>query len=235
MLVWVASYPRSGNRFFRHTLNLLYGQRSLRVYSDGTDHGPQAKDRLILDYASQQECMFIKTHDLPASDRYPTIYLLRDGRDSLVSYAWFHLTVDRKLDKADISPALYKRILRDLMLMRESDFGTWSDNVTAWTGRPQTTIVRFEDLVAKPEETVANALAELELELPPIPNSQVQTFDELKLEKQRLFRRGKVGSWQDEFPQELMDLFWQEHGQVMQQFRYGENDLPHLTVNRLVA
>jgi hypothetical protein len=224
MIVWVASYPRSGNRFFRHTLKLIYGQASVSVYSDGTDEGPQAQEVLLSNFAASEDQMFVKTHDLPALDTYPTIYLLRDGRDSLVSYAWFHLTVDRKLEKADISPTLFRQTLRDMMLNRESTFGIWSDNIAAWTSRSNTVVVRFENLIANPDETVAEALATLKLRLPRICSSQMPTFAELRQDKPHLFRRGKIGSWQDEFPADLLDLFWQTHGDMMRQYGYCESE-----------
>lgn len=34
MIVWLASYPRSGNRFFRILLFHLYGIKTYSVYSD---------------------------------------------------------------------------------------------------------------------------------------------------------------------------------------------------------
>ena len=42
------------------------------------------------------------------------------------------------------------------------------------------------------------------------------------MQRPKLVRRGQCGSWQDEFPDDLLPLFWERHGAVMHQFGYGE-------------
>jgi len=48
-------------------------------------------------------------------------------------------------------------------------------------------------------------------------------FDSMKKEDAKLVRRGKPGSWKDEFPADLLPLFWQRNGSAMHQFGYAED------------
>ncbi|HMJ91237.1 MAG TPA: hypothetical protein VK530_15560, partial [Candidatus Acidoferrum sp.] len=90
MIVWLASYPRSGNTFFRIVLHHVYNLKTFSVYNDpelekigvaevvGHETMPASLDEL----RSSSEVFFVKTHELPA-DKDPAIYIVRDGRDAL--------------------------------------------------------------------------------------------------------------------------------------------------------
>jgi hypothetical protein len=81
-MIWLASYPRSGNTFFRIVLEEVYGIES-SIYH----HNPE----LVLDAAYAPYPM-VKTDLLPDqlepnNPDISAIYLVRDGRDSLGSMA----------------------------------------------------------------------------------------------------------------------------------------------------
>jgi len=80
-MIWLASYPRSGNTFFRIILHEVYGIKSVAYTGPFMEKG---------DY-SPEEYPVIKTHllpdQLPEDDKTPSIYLVRDGRDAIVSMA----------------------------------------------------------------------------------------------------------------------------------------------------
>lgn len=221
MLIWIASYPRSGNTFFRHVLTQLYGVASFEKYSWGPDHVPLKLDgfeqlaKLELSFAEMSESAeryFIKTHDLPDDDN-PAIYLVRDGRDALVSHANFVLEYDLKV--VGPSRALFNDTLRSL-IETDSSFGGWSGNVRAWTARSApTAIVRFEDLVADPIRNVRRAANEIGFRSPEAGATGLLTFDELHRSHPEFFRRGKVGTWREEMPDDLHELFWRRHGETM--------------------
>src|ERR1700736_4487757 len=97
MIVWIASYPRSGNTFFRTLLHSLYGQNTYSVFNDVFENGEiggmgvtahQRKPAPLEELARHEQIYFVKTHAQP-SDASPAIYLLRDGRDSYVSQAHY--------------------------------------------------------------------------------------------------------------------------------------------------
>ncbi|MFV0442801.1 MAG: hypothetical protein ACK5Q5_04430 [Planctomycetaceae bacterium] len=89
MIVWLSSYPRSGNSYCRFVAYCCRGVQSIDRYSIGVhDSRPYFLNvsGSLESLAAAEETYLVKTHDLPQSgDVWPTLYLVRDGRDSLVS------------------------------------------------------------------------------------------------------------------------------------------------------
>jgi hypothetical protein len=138
-VVWIASYPRSGNTLLRTTLWHCFGLRSASVYPRDLggnraleeyvghiEHGPQLPGRL-----RENGVPLIKTHG-PPKDLNPAIYIIRDGRAACVSLWRFG-------DKA---------IPLGAVIEGRHRFGTWADHVRAWDPRrrPNTLLLRYEDL-----------------------------------------------------------------------------------------
>ncbi len=229
MIVWLASYPRSGNTFLRIVLHEVFGCRSMSVYADeaaviraeGTRGRPYAiaLDRSLDELAASREPFFVKTHDLPGSDGGRAIYLVRDGRDALVSYAWYVLEFEEGVPPEEVSSERFDATLSRLIDDRRSPFGTWSTHVLAWRERPSVEMIRFEDLVQGPR-CVEAALTGLGLPLPARPNSAPPTFEYLHRLRPAFFRRGVTGSWRDEFPPTLLPRFEATHGGVLRELGY---------------
>jgi hypothetical protein len=99
------------------------------------------------------------------------------------------------------------------------EFGTWSDNVRAWTGRDsRTVIVRFEELVRHPVRVVGDATRAVG-----VPMTQVgpaPSFAELRERNPKVFRRGEIGAWRTELRAWLEKLFWEKHGSEMRRMAY---------------
>lgn len=228
MLVWIASYPRSGNTFFRMALHRLYGCTS--SVEPGHDGAPAAVSRppsvyistsalSLAEMARRPELHVVKTHSLPREAEHPAFYLLRDGRDALVSYAWFHLVHERGRLPDRVEPAEFRETLRNLMLDRRSPYGVWSEHVCAWLTRPRTAVVRFERLIGQPAAEIRAAVEGLRLPLTP-RDATIPGFAELQAEKPTLYRRGRVGSWRDEFPADLLEDFRLLHAEGMARAGY---------------
>ena len=226
MIIWLASYPRSGNTLFRILLNRLRGVHSYSVYNDRIfEERPEVADVVghmhagasIEQMANSPEIFVVKTHDLPGEDDYPAVYLVRDGRDALVSYA--HFARDFESSEA---PRDFVSTLRDLVVSTDA-FGGWGANVLGWVQRRRgpTAVVKFEDLLADPVLTMDRALAQLPLE----PRADGATgvmpsFDELQQQLPQFFRRGRTGVWRNEMPPEIQQLFWDKHAQAMDVMGY---------------
>lgn len=170
MLVWVASYPRSGNSFFRIALHRLYGHRSVREQTRGVELPGGCELACDLwtmltdpEMAGDDGLYFVKTHEMPHESSCPAIYLVRDGRDSLVSYAWFSRIRHQGLQREQITPDLYRRALHGVMHDTQGAYGGWSHNVLAWSGRPNTCVLKFEELIAAPARCVARPMESLTL------------------------------------------------------------------------
>jgi hypothetical protein len=151
MLIWLASYPRSGNTFVRVILNSvfgmkttsLHGQGDLRVFSarpgvtDAVGHVQtevQGAD-LIAEAQRSDRLRVVKTHEAPLTSD-PTIYIVRDGCSAIAPYHHYLNEVE-KLDvpwEAVIEGRVYA--------------GSWSNHFTAWNPleRPNTLFLRYEDI-----------------------------------------------------------------------------------------
>ncbi len=221
MIIWLASYPRSGNTFFRRALYSRYGVRSGTLYhhakppqSGSTGYHDATK---LEGFASDTDAHWVKTHGLPLQDEFPAVYLLRDGRDSLVSYAHFVLGHEEKDGAND--PDLFHSTLSDL-IVAPSEFGTWSENVRSWVGRPNVQVVRFEDLIADPAGELARVRRQLGMTGDGQTLGEIPTFRELHKAEPSMFRSGLVGGWRTAMPTDLEELFWQHHGEVMESVGY---------------
>lgn len=223
---WIASFPRSGNTYFRNILYYVYGMES------GTWH----KETAFPVDADYDQYPFVKTHLLPgellpADPSIPAIYLVRDGRDAVVSIA--HQRSDLVEPGSD-----FENNLREAIVAAEgSFFGGWSNNVAAWLRRAAL-VIRYEDLIADPRQVFKRV--EQVVELPPADWSKLPSFAELKSGKpkyggvskqldpkfnpeefsSKFFRKGKSGGWKEEMSPEIQDLFWCYHGEMMERMGY---------------
>ncbi len=223
MLIWIASFPRSGNTFLRVILESIYGVPSYTIYANETQGKPWSGTlpcpATALSEARLQDLTFIKTHELCAADALgPALYVVRDGRDAYVSYA--HFAMRRHPD--GYWGMSYADVLRMLIESRDH-FGGWSRHVEAWLGREApTAVLRFEEMLAEPATAAARACRQLGLMLP-TPPGRLPNAEELRPTDPYAFRKGKAGSWKEEMPAELEELFWNLHGAMMSRVGYCRN------------
>lgn len=160
MIVWLASYPRSGNTLLRILLNRHFGMASWSLHGDGdardisadlagtvgfAPHEPLG-EAAIAAMAAAPETFLVKTHDLPPAGRdWPAICVLRDGRSALASY-WHY-----RNRPGDTAPGLEEVVAGAVQ------FGSWSAHAAAWLDAPLTRrlVLRFEDLASPTEATLA--------------------------------------------------------------------------------
>ena len=217
-MIWLASYPRSGNTFVRNILYEVYGVESSVFHCI-------AEKPLPPDYFRYE---VVKTHELPENldprlSSRPAVYILRDGRDAIVSEAWHrkHFYEPRS--------RLHFNMLEAILADGESHFGGWAGNVSRWIQRADI-ILRFEDLVRDP-------LGEVEklrsiLRLPPPRIDRMPDFEKQKSGRPKygrvqdsgrnaeFFRKGKSAGWKEEMPKHIERIFWRYHGEVMESCGY---------------
>ncbi|MEO0551188.1 MAG: sulfotransferase domain-containing protein [Pseudomonadota bacterium] len=162
MIVWLASYPRSGNTFMRVLLKSYFGLKSYSQYNDIHDIGKQRDFANIVGHdmysepwedfykksTESNDLKIIKTHHAPI-DAAKTIYLVRDPRSVVVS---LHNYLQ------NFSPLDLNR--RDT-IMGATAFGSWGQHITNWqpTKRDDTLVVHFERLTKEPS-VIADEVAE---------------------------------------------------------------------------
>lgn len=137
--VFVVGYPKSGNTWFQGIIaSVLYGVM------------PEFTPRLVTSaiipdvqysslYQRHSSPMFFKSHLLPQSNYRRVVYLLRDGRDTMVSY--YHYI--KALGNADVD-------LMQLVRAPEKFAGCkWHEHVEAWRLNPfgaDILTIKYEEL-----------------------------------------------------------------------------------------
>ena len=223
-MIWLASYPRSGNTFFRNILFEVYGITS-------TSYHLGKNKPLDPDFANYP---IVKTHLLPFQlpleyRSLKSIYLVRDGRDAAVSLAHHRKDIKQK------GSSFLKNLFEIIIGIGSGFPGGWSRHVNEW-GSHSDIIIKYEDLIKNPRQQVERLG---EIMVLPTPNwDKLPTFESQKKgdikytiersktdsEKKELttifFRRGISGSYKDEMPKVLQLLFWIKHRRQMKKFNY---------------
>lgn len=229
--IFVVGYPKSGNTWFRF---LIAGA----IYGIEIEYAPSV---LVYDlvpdvhylpyYKRFQSPMFFKSHHFPRPEYRRVIYLVRDGRDVMVSY--FHHLSALKGSEINFSDLIHNNI--------HLGYGNWHEHVEAWLGNPyqsQMIIIKYEDLLSQPlvELTrfcdfmgVRRSEALLQRVIKTTSFSELQKketgnkdFRENSLwpSDKNFFRRGKSGSYKDEMPKEILDEFLHQAEKTLTKLGY---------------
>ena len=227
-MIWLASFPRSGNTFFRNVLFDVYGIESSEFHME-------TNKKVLHDFYSFP---VVKTHVLPHNlpkdlQSMKSVYIIRDGRDALVSIAHHRKDI--------IAPGsnYYKNLTEAILARGGSFFGGWSTNVEHWTNKADL-LIRYEDLIKDPIGQVERLREIMVLPVPKLEN--LPTFQslkkgtpqygsgvkKLKRTEQKVerannffFRRGITGSYKDEMPKIFQMLFWLKNKQQMKANNYN--------------
>lgn len=230
MIVWLASYPRSGNTMLRMALKHLYGIKTYSIYDDQDIVGMGAAEivghhikRIDTEQlAHSAEVFYVKTHGPPNApvSQFKAVHIVRDGRDTLTSYAHYRVRVDG-LKKANGIPATPKESLDDLLSTSSHRWDGWSGHARKWLDwQGDCVVVKYEDIVADIHNVVGDALAQLGIPLRRIKDGNMPKFSQLKNEWPQFFRRGQSGSWSDFMTTKQLELFWSQHMDMMVELEY---------------
>ncbi len=242
LLIWLASYPRSGNTLLRMVLARDFGYHTCSLYREHEeDDRIELANLFAISAASlvrqaidaDPEVHFLKTHEVASEDdEYPSIYVVRDGRDAVVSFA--HYLIDFVIGKDQSQPEQqYRHVLHDVVTCSDM-YGGWSRNVETWMQRPRSRRHPVEELVSQPTQAVAAALRNVNLTPAAQGENGAVNFQELHRTAPRFFRAGKKGGWQTEMDEDLESAFWHAHGATMEVLGYTRTVGPVCT-ERLAA
>jgi glycosyltransferase involved in cell wall biosynthesis len=238
LIIWLASYPRSGNTLLR---TVLKQTMNLGSYSDETYQSalgfndfikesfgylsyPQSWESFYEEASSSSDIFLVKTHHLPR-DGQPAIYVVRDGRAATESYAAFH--------KSFTTDGQNKHSILDLML-GDDYYGDWSNHFNAWNSRDngELLLVRFEELVNADINLLEKLKAFVQF------NNSIQPFNNpiktLRSENPNFFRTGNI-RWQNssEWNDYLKDMFIALHGDLLVKLNYIESSEQQLSLGNL--
>ncbi len=232
-MYWLASYPRSGNTFLRILFKEVYGIYTWEGYGKESPLQVISKIKKI----NSNNPIIIKTHDIPGKteipcDKLKTIYLVRDGRDAVVSMAYHRCQI--------VKPGSHYlfNLLSNVLAPFGTSFGGWSKHVKQWSEHAAI-IIKFEDLIADP----ITELKKLEkiMGLPKGDYSKIPTFQDLKSKKysygsgknsltskqqqkvrEKFFRSGKTKTWKKQLPKHVQDVFVHKHGDMLTKLGYSD-------------
>jgi len=174
-IVWIASYPKSGNTWLRFLLaNYLAGpiDRSAQVEEQIPDlmHGTN-----LLPLLDQRPVVYSKTHYL-WNARHPfarrtdkAIVIVRHPKDVLLSnlnYRW----LDRGIDRGFSDEAYARHFIAHggEKAWIDGDMGTLEDNVASWmNSKPEPLALRYEDILADTAQALTRVVKFLGLVLDP--------------------------------------------------------------------
>ena len=227
--IFVVGYPKLGNTWVQCLLaGAIYGV-DLELAPDSLvqDSVPDVHQKEF--YKRYSSPIFFKSHALPVPEYKRVVYLLRDGRDVMVSY-WHHLQATN----------LHEIDFLKLVQTGEGLFPCkWQDHVRQWLANPYESrmiFVRYEDLKKDPVRELRLILdfAGVQRDLAVLRRAaQKASFAVMQERERRLgwenaqwpkdkafVRRGAVGSYVDEMPLAVQEAFLMEAGNVLRELRY---------------
>jgi hypothetical protein len=216
-VTWLASYPRSGNTLLRTILKRCFGQTSQSIYDDAELSDPDVSELIareavddnpkdfVARASREGRSLYVKIHEMPPADKHPSIYVVRDGRSAVVSHAHYV----REILGRDIT-------LADVIEGKAGQ--SWSQHVRAWTPRPHTLLVRYEDLAAGNAATL-KAISGF-IGKPQLHKFDI-SFEALHAISPAFFRSGSDSANILEMDGQAQLLFEKLHGETLRALGYG--------------
>lgn len=206
MIIWIASYPRSGNSLTRQILRQCFGVKRTGDTKRLFGVAPTDAAEQIAQARRDDKTWFVKTHrEAAILDEEKCLYPYRDARAALYSYRQFEKDVNGK----DYS-------LEEMVLWRRS----WSEHIQWAFGRPasNTLMLRYEELVNVPPDILARISSFIEL---PILNTAILPFSEVQRQRPMFAKIGHNGVGIAAVEGQCSELFWQTHGEMMGRLGYS--------------
>jgi len=234
MIIWLASYPRSGNTLLRIMLKRVFDypsynfdkRNSGKIYSGPNSNplfrklirGLEKKSsagkqpswlQILKDAAESDSPVFLKTHYKTTTDNSPVIHIVRDGRNTMLSYQRFH---SHYIPESG-------RTLLDIILGNDY-YGDWSTHYRAWQQSGQRRLLlHYEELVLQPDRSIEKLVEFIGVnsEYKPWQNP----FKQFQQQEPNFFRQGNV-MWEpsDDWTDWLDAVFMVCHGALMEELGY---------------
>lgn len=226
--VFIVGFPKSGNTLMQQIIaHLIYGLNE--------DASRSIVELIAPDiYANSHyfrfnEQCFFKSHNLPEPHYKKVIYMIRDGREALVSYYHMMRNINQEIPLEDLYSCKIKLFN-----------ATWQEHVQSWERNPYNAdilFVKYEDLKKDKTAQINRICNFLKLsrtthEIENVVN--LSSFEHMKnLEKrqdwskmkEKLFvegknfvRRGSINSYLEEVPSELIKMFEEKNSDSLRKY-----------------
>ena len=178
-IIWLASYPKSGNTWLRFFLTCLIKGRP-KSSADVLDCVPELGSGRDDEVDDKEGKILVKTH-LPYSNELPRkectagfLYIIRNPLDLILSAYNYHLLhLGSELIRSEQE---YKLVYMNNFLhagfadslWKKMGFGTWHEHLNSWlrvgAGEHPYMLIRYEDMLAKPYLTAERITSYLNLD-----------------------------------------------------------------------
>lgn len=168
-IVWLASYPRSGNTWLRFLIQAYQNNGQVESRRLNADVPDIHRKGVVIDPDSAEHVL-VKSHFMwSAAHPYAGqtrgfIYIVRHPKDVLLSFLQYRKlcrvlpaddpTVDRKYAMS------YIRALGDPVWAKTDNMGTWPGHIESWIAKPPHphALVKYENLLIDPERELLPVL-----------------------------------------------------------------------------
>lgn len=232
--IFIAGYPKSGNTWLKTLIASILLETSTERLT------PTLVNEIIPDvhgkkyYRRLYPQTFFKTHHLPQANYKKVIHLVRDGRDSMVSYF--------KMEKSKLKSDLLT--IESMVVDGEKLFPSkWYYHTKKWIENPfnsEILVVKYEDL----KENTFNELKKIcvfsnlniedDLLEKIIKQNEIgamrSRFSKYGVENEKMFknndisvffRKGNIGDYKNEMSEDLIEFFNKEAYNELQYFDYS--------------
>lgn len=226
-MITVYEYPKSGGSWLVNILGHLLGLPRRDIYvQNGFNAFAIAQHPWYLaeEDLSIPPLAVVKSHEPPQSARNlpgRRVHLIRDGRDVVVSKYFFEKDFC-------VNNGLYASFDVDFADYVARTAADWAAYLSQWQAEPDVITLRYEDLLATPEQTIRQLLGQLALpavltiEEALARSSIPRMREELGkvFESNTFVRKGIAGDWRNHFSATDRQIFQRYGGLMLQQAGY---------------
>lgn len=230
---YVNSFPRSGNTWVRNIFNIILSPNNIDVnpkfYNVFNFINFHKIPKVNLNGKNGLKMTMIKSHGRyeTTMDNIPIIYLVRDGRDAIISY--YHFNVDHRGYVETFDQYFHRHVVSNKMNSYREQLllkfmGDWSENVLSYLNKKNVMIIRYEDLMLEPVASFETMLKFIgaNVDSKAIENALELGRRQLKEKNERHDRpRGVSGNWRERMSPAQQELFTNRHQRVIEMFGYG--------------
>jgi lipopolysaccharide transport system ATP-binding protein len=234
MLIYLVSYPRSGNTWSRTLIEHCFDVSTYTLYSNRLHNmlverygtalptPPAAEELQMLSrdlrqfLAASQDVFILKTHEMPFSEFFVgerAIHVVR--HPGAVFWSYWHFLRDFELKIIDLNSVILGKY-----------FGSWSMHTELWqhAGRTlgEANYLRYS--YEQMHQNIGDICERLSVFLDmPIRRSvdTMLSFEEQNRIQPKLVRQGKIDAWQDHYTAAQREFLVMRHGVVMRSLGYS--------------
>ncbi len=210
MIVWLGYYPVAGAAVWR-LIEECFGtpvHHRQNPSFPAPDGGQQDWQRFYRQSSAADEIVFIRTQS-PPDDGNPAIYVVRDGRESILAY-YDHLNAKDPGSRTVIE-----------LVLGFNAHGDWSSHHRSWSleERAATLLLEYESAVRDPDGALGEIAAFTGIRRPCLPWRAA--LEKLSRDDARFRCEGRY-QWRppEEWSPYVEAIFWRRHGALMRQLGY---------------